>query len=178
MTDDRAQPRRWEFTETSLLAAPRETVWARVTTMAGVNAELAPLARMTHPPGIDRLTADAVPLGRRAFRSWILLFGVLPVEYDDLTLVRIDAGRGFREESPMLTQRLWIHQRTLEDAAGGCRLTDQLTFEPRLAWLGGLQLHVFRFFFRHRHRRLRHQFGSPVARASGPLLQSGGPSCS
>jgi len=151
--------RRWQFSETSLLAAPRLSVWAHAATMAGVNAELAPLARMTHPRGMDRLDLDAVPLGRRAFRSWVLLFGVLPVEYDDLTFVSLDAGYGFREASPLLTQRVWIHERRLEDVAGGCRLTDSLTFEPRIAWLGGLQRHLFRFFFRHRHRQLRRIFG-------------------
>ncbi len=90
----------------------------------------------------------------------MLLFGVLPVEYDDLTLVRIDPGVGFREESPLLTQRLWIHERWIDDVPGGSRLTDRLSFEPRVAWLGALQGLSFQFFFRHRHRRLRRRFGS------------------
>lgn len=147
------------FTISSTLAAPRAAVWARVATMAGVNDELAPLARMTHPRDAAAQSLEHVPLGRPAFRSWVLLFGVLPVEYDDLTLVEVEPGRGFREESPLLTQRLWIHERWIEDVAGGCRLTDRLSFEPRLAWLGPLQRIVFRFFFAHRHRRLRKRFG-------------------
>jgi len=149
------------FSESSIVAASPDIVWARVSTMAGVNAELAPLARMTYPEAMGVLAPAAVPLGRRAFRSWILLFGVLPIEYDDLTLVRIDPGHGFREESPLLSQRLWIHERTIEPAAGGCRITDRLEFEPRLAFLGPVFLAVFRFFFRHRHRRLRREFGTP-----------------
>ncbi|MDX2168051.1 MAG: hypothetical protein SF182_13335 [Deltaproteobacteria bacterium] len=147
------------FTISSALAAPRDAVWARVATMAGVNDELAPLARMTHPREAAAQSLEQVPLGQPAFRSWVLLFGVLPVEYDDLTMVQIEPGRGFREESPLLTQRLWIHERWLEDLPGGCRLTDRLTFEPRLALLGPLQQIVFRFFFGHRHRRLRRRFG-------------------
>ncbi len=151
--------RRWTFTVTSDLATPRAAVWDRVATMAGVNDELAPLARMTHPRGAEALSLADVPLGRPAFRSWVLLFGVLPVEYDDLTLVQVQPGRGFREESPLLTQRLWIHERWIEDLPGGCRLTDRLTFEPRVALLGPLQRVLFRFVFGHRHRRLRRRFG-------------------
>jgi hypothetical protein len=151
------------FTISSTLAAPRATVWARVATMAGVNDELAPLARMTHPREVAAQSLESVPLGRPAFRSWVLLFGVLPVEYDDLTLVKVEPGYGFREESPLLTQRLWIHERWIEDLAGGCRLTDRLTFEPRLAPLGPLQRILFRIFFGHRHRRLRKRFGRLVA---------------
>lgn len=150
---------RWTFTEASQLAAPRAVVWERVATMAGVNDELAPLARMTHPPEAASQSLADVPLGRPAFRSWVLLLGVLPVEYDDLTLVQVEPGRGFREESPLLTQRLWIHERWIDDVAGGCRLTDRLTFEPRLPLLGPLQRLLFQFFFRHRHRRLRRRFG-------------------
>lgn len=152
---------RLRFTESSVVAASPDVVWARVSTMAGVNAELAPLARMTYPEAMGVLTPGTVSLGRRAFRSWILLLGILPIEYDDLTLVHIEPGRGFREESPLLSQRLWIHERTLERVAGGCRVTDRLTFEPRVALLGPVFLAVFRFFFRHRHRRLRREFGTP-----------------
>jgi hypothetical protein len=45
--------------------------------MRGVNLELFPLVRMTHPHGLDSLAERRVPLGARVFRSWILLAGIL-----------------------------------------------------------------------------------------------------
>ena len=35
-----------------------------------------------------------MPLGRRWFRSWILLRGVLPFDYDELRIERLDPERG------------------------------------------------------------------------------------
>lgn len=147
-----------EFRIATVVPATPAEVWARVSTMAGVNAELWPLARMTHPPALDRLDSD-VPLGRRLFRSWIFLLGVLPVDWDDLTLLRIEPGRGFLESSTLGSQRRWVHERTLEAVPEGCRVTDRVGFEPRLAPLAALHGVVFRLVFRHRHRRLRRAFG-------------------
>jgi ligand-binding SRPBCC domain-containing protein len=147
------------FSVTSHLHAPRQEVWARVSTMAGVNDELAPLLSMTYPPRVDSLEPDDVTLGQPLFRSWIKLGGVLPFDYDDLVLVRIDAGEGFLERSTMLSQRSWEHERTLRDTAGGCYLTDRIVFEPRVAAMGAPLRPLLRGFFRHRHRRLHRHFG-------------------
>ena len=147
------------FSVTSHLHAPRHEVWARVSTMAGVNDELAPLVSMTYPPDVDSLEPDDVTLGEPLFRSWIKLAGVLPFDYDDLVLVRIDPGEGFLERSTMLSQRSWEHERTLHDAAAGCQLTDRIVFEPRLAAMGAPLRPLLRAFFRHRHRRLHRRFG-------------------
>jgi hypothetical protein len=62
---------------------------------------------MTAPPQMARIDPALVRPGERLFRSWLLLFGVLPVGYDDLTLVSIEAGRGFHERSQMLSMRVW-----------------------------------------------------------------------
>lgn len=153
----------FEFQVTSVVPASPDAVWARVSTMEGVNAELRPLARMTYPREISRLDATVVPLGQRLFRSWILLFGVLPVDYDDLTLVRVEPGRGFLENSSLLSQRRWVHERLLDPVTGGCRITDRIGFEPRAPFGGRVMRAVFHFFFRHRHRRLRRAFARPSA---------------
>ena len=149
-----------ELEMSSVVSATPAEVWARVSTMAGVNAELMPFARMTHPAGLDRLDGSDVPLGRRLFRSWILLFGILPIDWDDLVLMRVEPGRGFLESSTLASQRRWVHERRLEAVAGGCRVTDRVGFEPRLTMLGPLYAAVFAFFFRHRHRRLRRAFAA------------------
>src|SRR5262249_22481962 len=106
----------WSFTVASHLKAPAARVWEHASTFAGVNRELRPLVRMTHPRGVKALTPESFPLGRVAFRSWILLFGVVPVEYDDVTLVELEPGRGFREASRMMLVRQWGHSREVSPA--------------------------------------------------------------
>jgi ligand-binding SRPBCC domain-containing protein len=149
----------FEFVVRSRLEAPADVVWARVSTMAGVNDELAPLFRMTHPRGLDRLEPGVAELGRPAFRSRVLLLGVLPVDYDDLTIVRLDPGRGFVERSSLGTQRLWEHERRLEPDGAGCTIVDRVLHEPRLPIAGRWQSALLRRVFGHRHRRLRRRFG-------------------
>lgn len=150
------------FSRSSLVAATPEEVWARITTPAGVNHELGPLLRMTWPPEVESLDPAHVQLGTRLFRSWVLLLGVIPVDYDDITLVRLEPGRGFSERSSMLTQRVWQHERTLEGVGErATRVTDRLAWEPRLGLPGALFAPTFKAVFAWRHRRLRSHFGMP-----------------
>jgi hypothetical protein len=135
-------------------------VWDRVTTPAGINDEMRPYLRMTLPRGLERIDPAEIEVGKPLGRSWILLFGLLPVDYDDLNLVRLDPGEGFLERSTMLSQRLWEHERTLEPIEGGCRVTDRVRWEPRLGLLAAPLRPLFAWFFRHRHRRLRRHFGA------------------
>ena len=151
-----------EFSVSSHLDAPPEAVWQRVISFAGVNDELRPIVRMTAPKHMRSIEPDDVTLGERLFRSWILLFGVIPIDYDDITVVRIEENRGFLERSPMLSQRSWEHERTLEPRDGGTLLTDRVEFVPKLPG-GGAVTPVFRAVFRHRHRRLRKRFGGRPA---------------
>jgi ligand-binding SRPBCC domain-containing protein len=143
----------------STLAAPADVVWGHVSTFDGVNDELRPIMRMTAPAHIRGLEPQDVVLGERLFRSWVLLFGVLPIDYDDLTLVAIEPGRGFQERSKMLSMRVWEHDRTLEPNGAGCVVRDRLGFEPRMPGMGPLLERIVRGLFRHRHRRLRRRFG-------------------
>jgi ligand-binding SRPBCC domain-containing protein len=143
----------------SLLVASPETVWERVSTFEGVNDELAPVLRMTAPASVRRLDPSEVVLGERIFRSWVLLFGVLPIDFDDLTLVALEPGRGFQERSRMLSMSVWEHERTIEPNGSGCRVRDRLRFEPRLPGSGPLLERIVGATFRHRHRRLRRRFG-------------------
>src|SRR4029077_9227559 len=116
----------------SMLLARRAEVWERVSTAQGINDELRPLLRMTAPRRLREGGLAQVELGARICRSVVLLFGVLPVDYDDITLVRLDPPAGFLERSKMLSQRVWEHERTLAEAPGGCVLTDRISYEPRL----------------------------------------------
>jgi hypothetical protein len=149
-----------EVSVSSRLDARADRVWDRIVTPAGINDELRPLLRMTVPRGVERLDPASIELGRPIGRSWVLLFGLVPFDYDDITLVRLEEGRGFLERSRMLSQRVWEHERTLEPTAdGGCLITDRVRWEPRIPLPGPLLRPLFRAVFRHRHRRLRRRFG-------------------
>jgi hypothetical protein len=150
--------RRAEFRIASTLRAEPAAVWERAMSAEGINAELGPLLRMTVPRGLESLDLHGLepgPLGR----SWLLLFGLIPVDYDENGLERIEPGRGFLERSTMLSQRLWEHERTIEPESGGCLVTDRVAWEPRLPLPGAVARPLFAAFFRHRHRRLRRRFG-------------------
>jgi ligand-binding SRPBCC domain-containing protein len=129
--------RRAEFAIGSTLRAQPAAVWERAMSAEGINAELAPLLRMTVPRGLDSLD----------------LHGLEP-------------GRGFLERSTMLSQRLWEHERTIEPAgAGAATIVDRLAWEPRLPLPGALLRPLIAALFRHRHQRLRRHFGgAPLPR--------------
>jgi hypothetical protein len=123
-----------------------------------------PLTRMTAPKGFRSLDSGDVVLGQRMFRSWVFLFGVIPFEFDDLTLVELEPGRRFLERSPMLSMKLWQHERIVEpEGSDGCTVTDNLTFEPRMEFMRPLARAIVGLQFRHRHKRLQRRFGGRPA---------------
>ncbi len=155
---------RGSLEQRSVIHAPAAQVWAFVTTAEGVNAELMPIVRMRVPKGREDLDLDTIDPPEFIGRSWILLGGVIPFDYDDLFIESIDPGRAFHERSTMLTQKAWHHDRTVDPAGPDtCFVTDKVSFEPRLPIPPGLLTPIFRMTFRHRHRRLRKRFGGSAA---------------
>lgn len=151
--------RRAEAAISSELEAGAEAIWARAIDPAGINDELRPLMRMTVPRGVEDFRLDEPEPGHIG-RSWILLFGLIPFDYDDITVVRAEPGRGFLERSSMLSMRLWEHERTLEPLGENrCRVTDRLAWEPRIPLPGVCLRPLIRFVFQHRHKRLRRAWG-------------------
>ncbi len=142
----------------SRLAAAPDAVWARVITPEGVNDELRPLARMTFPASVKDLSPENVPIGSPICTSWFLLFGFVPFDRARVTLVAI-ADRSFVEQSPMLSLKLWRHERSVGVDGAGCRLTDTLRFEPRLGVMMPLVRWLVGWLFRNRHARLTARFG-------------------
>ena len=114
---------------------------------------------MTFPTGVSDLTAGARP-GVRQFRSWLLVFGVLPLDYDDVVFDEIEPGRRFLERSTLMSQRIWQHERVVEPVTGGARITDRVHYEARITWLEPLYRPIFEAVFAWRHRRLRRLFGA------------------
>jgi hypothetical protein len=86
---------------------------ATVVTPEGINDELRPWVAMSMPRGAESMTVDNVPIGIPIGRAWLRLFGVLPFDYDRLTIAELQPGRAFREESTMLSMRRWQHDRSV-----------------------------------------------------------------
>jgi ligand-binding SRPBCC domain-containing protein len=145
----------------SIVHAPADLVWQRVVTPEGINDEMRPVMTMSMPRGAASLTVDDVPVGVPIGRAWLRLFGVLPFDYDHLTIAELDPGHGFREESTMLSMRLWRHERTVTaDGADRAAVHDRITFAPRwpLRPAAPLLAAGIGAFFSHRHRRLQRYF--------------------
>ena len=97
----------------------------------------------------------------RIGRSWVLALGVIPFDYDDITLVERGPGLRFLERSPMGSMRLWQHERVVEPRGDdACAVTDRLTFEPRVPGARRLVRRIIERIFAHRHRRLHGWFAA------------------
>ena len=147
-----------EFSRTTDLNAAADDVWRHAVSPRGINQEFQPFLIMTFPRGTTDVTEGWRP-GEKRFRSWLLLFGFLPIDYDDVVFVQVEPGRGFSECSTLLSQRRWEHERTLEPTATGCRVVDRVRFVPRIAGLSKVYLAVFQLVFDWRHRNLARRFG-------------------
>lgn len=140
----------------SSLPVPTGVLWRWISSVEGIRAEMWPLMRMTVPRGLRSLTDLPVTPGVPLFRSWLLLLGVLPIDYSDLTLLQIDPGCGFIEQSAMGTMVLWRHERRILPGTRGpgtVLLVDEPSFCPRLA--APLSTWFVRLLFRRRHAVLR-----------------------
>jgi ligand-binding SRPBCC domain-containing protein len=145
----------------SNVAASAERVWQRVVTPDGINDEMRPWMTMSMPRGMAGVTVDDVPVGTPLGRAWLRLFGVLPFDYDLLTIAELDEGTRFLEKSTMLSMSQWRHERIVTpDGDGASLVHDRVTFTPRLLLrIAGPVLAVgIRAFFAHRHRRLQRYF--------------------
>ena len=144
---------------TSVINASKSVVWERVVTPEGINDEMRPWMTMTMPRGTAGLAIDSVPVGEPLGKAWLRLFGLIPFDYDALTIAELDPGTGFHEKSTMLSMRRWEHQRTLTEIdAGSVEVHDRLTFEARVPLVGPILRRVVAAFFAHRHRRLTRHF--------------------
>lgn len=78
------------FRKVSEIDCPVDKVWERVTTQEGINDEMGPYMKMTMPKQFrGKSIADVTP-GTRIGKSFLLLFGVLPFGFDDITVARLE----------------------------------------------------------------------------------------
>lgn len=140
--------------------APQASVWNYVSTMKGVNYELYPVLQMTCPDMSMRISKELVKTNTvPLFRSWLLLFCIVPVDFDDINITEVVEGKSFSERSLMALMTQWHHDRTLETSDDGTIIVDELAFTPRVRVLGCLLNLIVRFLFCHRHQRLQQCFG-------------------
>lgn len=139
-----------------VVPAPAAEVWERVVDPAGINDEMRPWMTMRLPSAAAGMTIETIPLGRPIGRAWLRLLGVVPFDFDHLTIVELEPGVRFLERSTMLSMRVWEHERALTPVQGGTRVHDRVAFAPRLPVpaVGALLARVVDAFFKHRHRRL------------------------
>ena len=143
----------------SYLPAAAPVVWAHATDFDGINHELMPILKMTAPATVRGLDPERIVLGERVCRSWLLLGGVLPVDYDDITLTELEPGRRFLEQSTMLSSRRWQHERSIRPINGdSCTVTDRISLVARVPGTGPALRYLVRLLFAHRHRRLVRRF--------------------
>jgi hypothetical protein len=145
--------------ESTLQTTPSR-VWDWITSLKGISKEMWPFFRMTFPHGVHSLNDLQIQLGSPMFRSFVFLFGLLPIDYSDMTLLELDTGHGFVEQSPMGSMALWRHERRIVPGhpdPNHVLLVDQLTFRPRIAprFVGWFISQVFI----HRHKVLRANLG-------------------
>jgi ligand-binding SRPBCC domain-containing protein len=140
----------------SMLDAPCEQVWRRISTAAGVNAELWPI-QMRFPRRLESL--DCIAPGGAPVGSLISLLGVVPIDWHRLTLVSITPNGGFHELSSSLWMRHWRHERRLEPCSSKCLLRDRVELIARLAPLTSWLAPIYQAVFARRHQRLRASFG-------------------
>jgi ligand-binding SRPBCC domain-containing protein len=134
-----------------------------VVTPEGINDELRPWMTMSMPRGTESLTVDNVPVGTSLGRAWLRLFGVVPFDYDRLTIAELEPGRGFREQSTMLSMRKWRHERTVTPSDHGKTVVrDRITFQLRspIRPATPVVAACLRALFGHRHRRLQRHFSA------------------
>jgi ligand-binding SRPBCC domain-containing protein len=138
----------------SRLHSSAERVWEWITSIDEISAEMWPYFRMSVPRGVRSITDLEIKLGDPMFRSYIFLFGFLPIDFSDMTLVELDSGRGFIEQSPMGSMKLWRHKRRIVPSdSEAVLLIDELTFQPRMA--PRLVAWFIKHVFTHRHEVLR-----------------------
>ncbi|MEE3852576.1 hypothetical protein VZC37_19705 [Gordonia sp. LSe1-13] len=148
-------------TQRSVIPAPAEAVWERVAGMDGINDELMPYMRMVLPWRHRGKTLSDIEVGMTVGKVPLLFGGILPLDYDDLTIVELEPGSGFREESSMASMKVWHHARRLTALSEqSTEVIDDLAFRPRLPLrpLTPVLVWFIGHLFRHRHRKLMAHF--------------------
>lgn len=144
----------------SRLKCKRQVIWESISSINGANKEFYPLLKMTCPFPDLRINPSLIT-DRPLFRSWLLLFGLFPIEFDLIRLTKVIENECFEEKSSMALISEWNHHRYLSTPSNDNEtiVIDTIQFLPRIPGSGLIFLFVVRWLFQYRHFRLRQMFG-------------------
>lgn len=138
----------------SKLAIGPEKFWGEQS-IATVNFELGPWIQMSAPAAWRSLKLKDWNGNGQLFKSWVLLLGILPLDRHAFGKLDLSQKMRFIEHSSSWINRIWQHERAVKAVAGGCEITDKISFAPRLPLLSPVLKAIYILVFRHRHSKLR-----------------------
>lgn len=145
----------------SLLNIEKQKLWKDIWNFENINKELAPFARMTSPSiSLNEIDVNSIPLNQKLFDSYIFLFWIIPADIHHFKLKNIIEFESFEETSTSLLMKQWNHTRKLESRNQKTLLTDTITFQHRINFLGELTFLFYKKIFQHRHKYLRNQYNN------------------
>lgn len=150
-----------KFTHSSQVGAAISEVWSFVTSPTGINTELMPIMKMTVPQKMQERTISDLQPGEPLGRSWLLLGGLIPFEYDNITLAELEHGKRFLERSTTGSMSHWQHERLLESKSETrTQVTDNIEYTMRIPIPGSATLTkaILQRLFRYRHQQLGKYF--------------------
>ncbi|MEZ5501861.1 MAG: hypothetical protein R3E50_04085 [Halioglobus sp.] len=150
------------LTFSSDLPVPAEEILATLT-MEGVNAELSPLVRMTAPVDFAGRSILLWPQKQFLFKSWILLFGFMPIDRHSFYFEAINPDSGFCERSTSITNECWRHERKILPLPNGSRVVDTVEYESRVPLLDVILKPLYKLVFWRRHQNLRSMYGGSAS---------------
>jgi ligand-binding SRPBCC domain-containing protein len=136
--------------ESELKESP-DNMWKWITSAEGINHELFPMLHMSSLSDFSTKKLNTIQLGVPITKSWLLLFGLLPIGISELTLVELHIGERFIEQSKMSFMKYWRHERMIAPHGTGTIIRDVLTFEPIM--LNKSCTFFIKRLFRNRHKK-------------------------
>jgi hypothetical protein len=148
----------------TIIFKERSIIWKRVSCFSGVNEELYPLMQMTCPDPTLQLTSQLIS-NKPLFRSWLLLFGFIPIDYDLIGITDCKEGHSFSERSSMGLMSKWHHDRFLHELNDNqTQVVDKLSFISRIPFTGFILSFIVRMLFKYRHYKLKTFYGGNITK--------------
>lgn len=144
------------FVESSLPITPTQLA-TDIFCMEGVDYELKPLIRMTFPEELIYKDFRTLLKNKVLFKSYILLFGIIPIDVHNLKLKTI-TDLSFYETSDSLMNLQWNHRRRIMPQGDAAVLRDEVVYLPRFKRIGSWFRPLYWLIFKHRHRRLKRKY--------------------
>lgn len=145
------------FEIVSVLEVKADRLAKDLLTMEGVNYELSPWLQMSAPEEWQTKPIKHWPINRKLFKSWITLFGLIPVDLHAFKLIETNEN-GIKECSTSIINTYWKHERTILKFDTVSKVRDTLEFQPRLSWLAFILKPIYKSVFIHRHNKLKQRY--------------------